>query len=106
MAELILPIEVIPGTDPPIFRWRQLISTPVGKQVVEHIESLPATVEVAVQRLVAVAKQLMMENMALRGQVQGHCDRIAAQSELLSKKAEVIAPQEIQSTSKTPRGKG
>ena len=92
MAELILPIEVIPGTDPPIFRWRQLISTPVGKQVVEHIESLPATVEVAVQRLVAVAKQLMMENTALRKQVDGMSKRLDGTYEVIATQQSKLSP--------------
>ena len=103
MDDIKLPIDVVPGTNPPVFHWTQLVDTFNGKQVMEYREALPPNVEVAVQRLVSVAKQLLMENAALRGQVQGHCDRIAAQSELLSKKAEA---QSSNSSSRVLRGKG
>ena len=83
-----LPIDVVSGTDPPIFRWKQVVDTIDGKRVVEHESSLPCTVEMAVSRLVTIAKQLLMDNAALQGQVMGMADRIAAQSELLGKRAE------------------
>ncbi len=105
MDSIRLPIDVMVGTNPPVFRWTQLVDSVNGKQVVEYMESLPPTVEVAVQRLVSIAKQLLMENVALRGQLQGHCDRIAAQNELLSKKAEAQS-QVVYSSSRVPRGKG
>lgn len=38
--------------------------------------------------LVEKANGLVRENDALRRQVEGHCDRIARQSELLSRRAE------------------
>lgn len=38
--------------------------------------------------LIGIAEELFGEIARLRAQVYGHCERIAAQSELLSKKAE------------------
>ena len=71
-----LPIDIIPNTNPPQFRWTQLVETMSGRQVVEYIETLPPTLEVAVQRLILVAKQLLMENAGLRGQVESLHDRV------------------------------
>mgnify|MGYP001606994709 FL=1 len=88
MEEIRLPIDVVPNTDPPIFKWRQLVDTPSGKQVVEHQQAIPATIEVAVSRMVAIVKQLLHDNAVLRGTVEGMAERIAAQSEFLGKKAE------------------
>lgn len=51
-----LPIDVVPGTVPPRFKWKQGISTPAGTQVVEHESSLPPTVEGAVLSLIEFAK--------------------------------------------------
>lgn len=66
-----LPIDVVPDTDPPIFRWRQAVDGYGGERVmVDYQEALPPNVEKAVQRLVGVAKQLLMENMALKGQAR------------------------------------
>lgn len=66
-----LPITVVPGTNPPVFRWQQKVSTPVGQQWVEHEGSLPPTIESAVCALIGVAKQLLYDNAMLQGQVDG-----------------------------------
>ena len=110
MDEVRLPIDVVLGTDPPIFKWKQLVDTPSGKQVVEHQQAIPATIEVAVSRMVAIVKQLLHDNAVLRGQVEGMADRIAAQSELLGKKAEsvptssTVTPAPHASSLKKPKG--
>jgi hypothetical protein len=83
-----LPIDIVPNTSPPHFRWRQIVSTPVGDRMIEHSGPLPPSMEDAVAALIGLAKRLEMENTDLKKQIQGHCDRIAAQSELLSKRAE------------------
>lgn len=67
METVVLPIDVVPGTNPPIFRWNQLID----RQIIHHEGALPASVEVAVSRLISIAKQLLMDNAALHGQVDG-----------------------------------
>lgn len=61
-----LPIDVVPGTNPPRFRWQQTVSTPVGKQTVDHEGNLSPTVEGAVARLIALARQLQHDNEVLR----------------------------------------
>lgn len=61
-----LPIDVVPGSRPPSFRWRQTVETPYGCRVVEHVGSLPPTVEEAVKLLISVAKQLHRENEVLK----------------------------------------
>lgn len=85
---MAIPIDVVPDTNPPKFRWRQVVDSIAGIRVVDHEGTLPPTVEVAVVGLIDMAKELMGDNAILRGQVQGMSDRIGAQSELLSKKAE------------------
>lgn len=75
-----LPIELVPNTSPPVFRWRQLVETLGGKQVIEHQEAVSPTMEVALVRLISAANQLAMENAALRGQVDGLVERSEARS--------------------------
>ncbi len=47
-----LPIDVVPGTNPPKFRWGQSVNTPSGKRMVEYEGPLPPSVEEAVVELV------------------------------------------------------
>ena len=74
-----LPIDVVPGTDPPIFKWWQVVDTVVGRDVIKHESMLPPTVEVAVERIISVAKQSLMENVFLKGQVAALQKRIEEQ---------------------------
>lgn len=85
-----LPIEVA-SINPTRFRWRQLVESVNGPRVVNYKGSVQASMEQALLDLVSICKQQQKEIKALRKQVKGHCDRIAAQSELLSKKAEAPA---------------
>ena len=71
-----LPIDVILGTNPPKFRWRQVVSAPTGKHVVEHEGLLPPAVEGAVADLVGIAKQLAGEKMVLEGSIRMAVDRL------------------------------
>ena len=84
-----LPIDVVPGTSPPRFRWRQEDSTPVGDKVVEHEGSLPPAIEAAVARLVEVARQLLADKAGLQKTVNELADRVAAQSDILTRRAEL-----------------
>lgn len=59
-----LPIDVVPGTDLPRFRWRQVLGTPIGQRVVDHEGPLPPSVEGAVAALVALARRLEGERDA------------------------------------------
>lgn len=92
---MTLPIEQIPNRTPPRFRWRQRVTTPNGSAVVEHEGSVPLTIEQALQSLIVLCKQqakhieeLQRDNEGLQGQLIAATDRIAAQSELLSERAE------------------
>jgi hypothetical protein len=82
MESVRLPIDVVAGTDPPIFRWRQTVDTPSGRQVVDHEGSLGVVVEVAVVRIISIAKQLLHDNAVLRGEVDGLCKRLEAVSHI------------------------
>lgn len=89
-----LPIELVKGSNPPRFVWRQEVSTPVGHSVVIHSETVQPILEGALVELVNIAKEQEKEIVKLRNQIKGHVDRIAAQSDLLTRKAEVqLAPQ-------------
>ena len=76
-----LPIDVISNTAPPRFRWRQRVGTPAGMVVQNNEGMLPPSVEEAVLKLIEFTKELQRINVEL-------VERIAAQSELLSRKAE------------------
>ena len=92
MDDIRLPIDVVPGTQPPRFRWKQVVDTPAGRVAQEQEGLLPPSIERAVERLVTVAKQLWVDNVQLRGHVEGMSERIAAQAELLGRKAEAVEP--------------
>lgn len=94
-----LPIDVIPGTRPVLFRWRQLLDTPIGLKCINHEGPLSPTVESAVADLIGVAKQLEHENVILKMHLdevkqinQGLAERAASQSELLTERAMADAP--------------
>ncbi len=83
---MFLPIDVLPNTSPPQFRWKQVITTPIGDRVIEHCGPLPPSMEDAITSLITLAKMLKQENAELKKQVEVH-------SELLSKNAEKHAEQ-------------
>lgn len=87
-----LPITVVPGTNPPIFRWTQTTATPIGQRKVEHEGSLPATIETELVHLIGITKQLMFDNAALRGEIAGMQER--------AKKATTVVETSPQPTSK------
>lgn len=60
-----LPIDVVPGTTPPRFRWKQVVETFSERQVVDHEGSLPPSVEGAVVQVIAMVKVLRAENKEL-----------------------------------------
>lgn len=61
-----LPIDLVPGSSPPKFRWRQTIDTLAGRTVVEHDGMLPPSVEDAVAALIKITKRLAAECEELR----------------------------------------
>ncbi len=89
-----LPIEVVPGAHPSRrFRWKQLVTSPLGTTLVEHVGALPTAVEDAVVALVNLATQLSEEVESLRRMVDGLAERVAGQSEVLARQAEESSPQ-------------
>jgi hypothetical protein len=78
-----LPIDVVPKTEPPRFKWTHRI----GGEVLHQEGNLPLSLEGAVLDLIRTAKRLMLENAGLQGQVQSLTDRVAS-AELLSRRAE------------------
>ena len=67
---MILPIELVPNTHPPLFRWKQVVETPIGSRTTEQHGYMPASLEGAVVSLINCAKQLMAENEELRRQLE------------------------------------
>ncbi len=84
-----LPIELIPCSLPPRFRWRQLVDTPNGQRTIDHEGQMPVTIEGAVVSLIDVAKQQAQEIAGLNKRLEAAYERIASQSDALGKKAEV-----------------
>jgi hypothetical protein len=67
---MILPIEIVPDSRPLKFRWKYVVDTPNGKTVVAQEGSLNPSIEVALQRLISIAKQALLENASLHGQIK------------------------------------
>ncbi len=66
-----LPIDVIPNSNPPRFRWRQIVPTPAGTKSVEYNGAqLPPSVEGAVIQLIELAKQQYADNVELRKKLE------------------------------------
>ncbi len=61
-----LPIDVIPGTDPPKFRWRQIVGTVMGDRVMDYESGVPPTLEPALVELIALVKRQAAEIEELR----------------------------------------
>lgn len=61
-----LPIDVIPNSNPPRFKWSQVVETINGRQVVECEGGLPSSVEKSVADLIAMTKTLKEENRQLQ----------------------------------------
>lgn len=61
-----LPIDVIPGTNPPRFRWRLKVDTIAGPKVVESEGLVLPSIESALVELISMVKKLQLENAVLR----------------------------------------
>lgn len=71
-----LPIDVVPGSAPPVFVWSAVVEDMQGtRHVTTNRGSLPSTVESAVEQLIALTKQLQRENAALQHRVNNMSDR-------------------------------
>lgn len=108
-----LPIDVIPGSSPPRFRWRHKVATPIGEKAIECTGLMLPSIEASLCTLVAIAKEraariavltasvksqaeqieaLTQQIEGLHKQLIAATDRIGAQSETLSRMAEKTAP--------------
>lgn len=74
-----LPIDVILGTNPPRFRWHKVVTAPDGTTSQSCEGPLPPSVDRAVEALIGVAKRALMDNAALRGQVEVARQRLEKQ---------------------------
>ncbi len=84
-----LPIDHIPGTNPPKFKWKQTVVTLTGSHTSECEGMVQITIEKALLELIGLAKQQEKEIIGLQKQIEGHVTRIVNQSELLTRKSEV-----------------
>ena len=64
-----LPIDVVPNTNPPLFRWTQVAGT-TGDPVQECEGMLPPSCETAVAALICMAKAAIKDNAMLAGQLE------------------------------------
>lgn len=71
-----LPIDLIPDTSPPKFRWRQVVKTIGSIQVIEHEGHLTPSVEDAVVSLIHMLKTRETECMVLNGSINMLVDRL------------------------------
>lgn len=85
-----LPIEVVKYTRPPLFRWLHTVDTPAGLRSTPCEGNMAASIEGSLVELIEYAHKLLRENVGLRNQIKGMADRIAAQSEILGKRAEAL----------------
>lgn len=69
-SNMKLPIDLVPGTNPPVFKWVQTVET-IGATAVQECEGmLPPSCERAVEALVTTAKELLKDNAMLMGQLE------------------------------------
>lgn len=104
MATTTLPIDIVPNTHPPKFRWKQAASTPLGPRIVDCEGELPASVESAVAELITLAKSQAQEIVGLRRTVENITAQLDAQTELL--KAAEVQPTALPMHQSTGRRKG
>lgn len=83
-----LPIDIVPGTNPPKFKWQQTVDALGGVRKVDCEGALPPSVEESVKALITLAKQQAQEIIGLRRMVEDMASRVAAQSELLTARSE------------------
>lgn len=95
---MTLPIELVPNSRPPRFRWKQTISTPVGDRTIDHEGTLSPTVEDALVKLIALAHQQAQEIIGLRRVNESMARRIESDEAVRSD------TQEERETVNTPMG--
>lgn len=83
MDVMKLPIDVVPNnTNQLTFRWRTVGVGSIPPQDCEGM--LPPPIERAVADLVVIAKQALMDNAMLRGQVEAMTNRLNKEDERIA----------------------
>lgn len=70
LEKMKLPIDIVPGTNPPQFKWSMIVDMPGGPKTIEFQECIPSYLEKAVETLIDITKQQQLELVSLREQVQ------------------------------------
>lgn len=85
-----LPIDTVPNTNPPQFRWRQVVNTPIGDKTVDHVGSLPPQCEVAVGSLIGIAKQAIHTGELLRKERDGMREEVVALKAIIARQLDEL----------------
>lgn len=64
-----LPIEIIPNTNPPQFKWKQVVNTINGTAEQECSGLLPPSIDNVVKQLLFICKSTIKDNIQLQKQV-------------------------------------
>lgn len=94
-----LPIELVPNSDPPRFRWSRV----VDGTYVEDVGGVAPHLECALVDLIAVARRLQSENISLKKRLEALTKQeatSAAQAPTVDPKPRPAAPQKPQKPSK------
>lgn len=79
-VEMELPIDIVPGTEPPKFKWRMKVDTIAGvhTQVIEG--RLQAGMDIAVAELIALTKRQDKEISTLKARLECASEVVAEQN--------------------------
>ncbi len=79
-----LPIDVVPNTNPPTFRWTQTVGT-LGADAVQDCEGmLPPSCERAVEAVIKIARTALEDNVILRSKMDSLQKRLDGSLEVLA----------------------
>lgn len=76
-----LPIDLIPNTHPPRFRWKHTVVTPIGQKTVECTGIMLPGVEESLITLITMAKKQAGEIAVLKQQIEGLHAQVVAGTE-------------------------
>ena len=79
---MIPPIDVVPGTNPPQFAWKQVVEDLSGcRHIINHTGMLSPTVENSVQDIIRLFKMLIKNNSILESKLSMVVDRLGGEVE-------------------------
>lgn len=88
--EAKLPIDVVPNTRPPQFRWQQTVGTPIGPKVVDHEGALPPSIEDAVKTLIDITNRQVQEIGRLQQEIAVQRQTIENMAIQLDEQTEIL----------------